>query len=106
MLQRGCLNLRSKLVSSDACRYTGVSGAHSCAQCSPVSLLCMVGIVFTVEYLSALSHRPRVIALLQLLIWLFSQTSIGLKVSCDWYSTLSAQTIQLVNTALLVDSLC
>lgn len=106
MLQCGCLNLLSKLVSSDACRYIGVSGAHSCGQCSPVSLLCMVGIMFTVKYLSARSHWPRVVPLLQLLIWLFSQTSIGLKVSCDWCSTLSAQTIQLVNTRVLVDSLC
>ncbi len=35
----------------------GVCGAHSCARCSPVSLLCMVGIRFTGEHLSALSHR-------------------------------------------------
>lgn len=82
-------SLSSQLVSSDACRYTGVSGAHSCVQCSPVSLLCIAGIMFTVEYLSALCHWPRTSPLLQLLIWLFSyspsKTSVVLKSAvCEW----------------------
>lgn len=90
-----------------ACRYTGVTGAHSWAWRSQVSLLCMAGIMFAVECLSALRHWPRASPLHQLFIWLLSyspsKTSVVCKSAvCDWCSTFSAYLDQMVHSTLTV----